>query len=170
MTVRQEREQDFGIVKDLVRRAFAAAEHSDGDEHELAGRLRSTPDYIPALSLVAESHGTVVGHIMMSKVCIGDAPALALAPLSVHPGCQRSGIGSMLVREAHRRAIALGFGCSVVLGSPLYYHRFGYETASSFGIEPPFDVSDGLFMACRFTAGKKMPSGIVRYSAAFGLD
>ena len=44
--IRQERQKDYQQIRDLVREAFAHAEHSDGDEHNLIERIRLSPDYI----------------------------------------------------------------------------------------------------------------------------
>lgn len=69
--IRQERQKDYQQIRDLVREAFARAEHSDGDEHNLIERIRLFPDYIPELSLVAESDDIILGHIMFSKNICG---------------------------------------------------------------------------------------------------
>ena len=51
--IRPEQESDFAVIHNIVRDAFACAEHSDGNEQDLVERIRLTPDYIPQLSLVA---------------------------------------------------------------------------------------------------------------------
>lgn len=55
VTIRQEEERDFDAIRNVVKAAFAGAEHTDGDEHNLVDRLRITDEYIPELSLVARS-------------------------------------------------------------------------------------------------------------------
>lgn len=54
MLIRQETNKDYGKVYDLVKLAFATAEHSDGDEQDLVNALRESDDFVPELSLVAE--------------------------------------------------------------------------------------------------------------------
>ena len=129
MLIRPEGLADLAAIHDLVQAAFASAEHSDGTEQDLVDALRRGHAFIPELSLVAEEDETLLGHILFTKMKVGDREALALAPLAVRPGRQRQGIGSALIREGHRRAAALGYGCSVVLGSETYYPRFGYVPA-----------------------------------------
>ncbi len=146
ITIRQERTHDFPAIRTLVREAFASAEHSDGNEHNLVDQLRGSEGFFPSLALVAEVQGQLVGHIMFTKVLIGDAVGLALAPLSVLPSAQRQGVGIALMREGHRRAKELGFAVVVVLGSERYYPKAGYERASDFGIVAPFAVPDENFM------------------------
>ena len=132
-------------------------------------RLRDTNAYIPELSLVAEIHGIIVGHIMMTRLQIGNANELALAPLSVMPEYQRKGIGSRLVKVAHAEAAKMRFGYSVVLGDDRYYSRFGYRQASEFGILPPFEVESRFFMAKKLSDAAPFNNCIVKYASEFNL-
>lgn len=145
------------------------AEHSDGDEHNLIVRIRHSSEYIPELSLVAAVGDDVVGYAMFSKISIGRFEAVALAPLAVRTDRQREGIGKLLVTTGHELAREIGYSCSVVLGDPVYYSKFGYEKASDYGIKAPFDVPDEYYMVCDLDRSGRIPSGIVRYSDAFGL-
>lgn len=170
VTVREESRDEFGAIREFVKSAFRSAEHTDGDEHNLVDRLRGTPEYIPELSLVAIKDGKPVGHVMLSKIKIGETEAVALAPLAVVPAYQNRGIGRRLIEEAHRRAKKMGFKCCVVLGSPAYYSQSGYITASRFGIRAPFDVPDEYYMVCPLALSPEaLPSGLVSYSPAFGI-
>lgn len=168
--IRQERQKDYQQIRDLVREAFAHAEHSDGDEHNLIERIRLSPDYIPELSLVAESDDIILGHIMFTRVFVGQTEAIALAPLSVRTDWQRKGIGKLLVAAGHRQARKMGYFCSMVLGNPDYYSKFGYEKASSYGIIAPFDVPDEYYMVCDLGNTGDIPQGNVKYSDAFGIS
>ena len=66
--IRQEQENDFQAVREVVELAFRDVEDSDQSEPYLVERLRKTDAYIPELSLVAELNGEIIGHLMMSKV------------------------------------------------------------------------------------------------------
>ena len=167
--IRPERPEDFGAISALVREAFASAAHSDGEEHLLVSRLRDTDEYIPGLSLVAVRDNIVVGYVMFSEVRIGGQRAVALAPVAVSPEVQGKGIGKLLIAAGHKTAVGLGYTCSLVLGYPEYYSKFGYRPASGYGIVPPFEVPDEYFMACQLDSKSTMPQGVVAYSAAFGL-
>ena len=117
MIIRQEHNKEFHSIYALVKAAFESAEHADGNEPDLVNALRKSDSYIPELSLVAEIDGKIVGHIMFTKLKIGNQVQLALAPLSVLPDYQKQGIGTALIQEGHTRARALGYEYSVVLGS-----------------------------------------------------
>ena len=169
MTIRAEEPRDHATVESLITRAFATAEHSDGNEADLVSRLRRSRAFIPSLSLVAEEDGAIVGHILFTRISIGDGGGLALAPLAVLPQYQRQGIGSALISRGHAVAREMDFGVSVVLGSPEYYPRHGYVPASQLGILAPFDGLDEYFMACRLSPSLPVPHGMVSYDPAFGL-
>lgn len=174
-TIRQETEKDFAAVRDVIMLTFRDIEESDHTEHLLVERLRLSDAYIPGLSLVAETDGNkTVGHIMLSAAKVvsaeGEYTVLAVAPLSVLPGYQRRGIGSMLIREAHRRAASLGYGAAVLLGHKDYYPRFSYKQASAFGITFPFEAPDECCMAAELVkGGLDGIHGTVNYPDAFGL-
>ena len=175
ITIRQESPQDHTAVYELIRAAFASVEESDHSEQDLVERLRHSLSFIPELSLVAETgQGELVGHILLTRIRIIDGaqafPSLAVAPLSVQPLWQRRGIGSVLIREAHRRAAALGYGSAVLLGHPGYYPRFGYLPAHHFGIRFPFDAPADCCMAIELLPDElKCVQGRVEYDQAFGI-
>lgn len=166
LVIRPEREYDFDEIRSIVKTAFAGAEHSDGDEHNLIDRLRCSDEYIPELSLIAEVNGKIVGYAMFSLINIGIARAVALTPLAVLPGFQSLGIGRELIEAGHRKAKE-DYWCSVVLGAPEYYSKSGYLPALPFGIMAPFDIPSEFYMV--FPLKSEVPSGVVRYSRAFRL-
>lgn len=71
LTIRQEKPEDYRQVEQVVEQAFAHAEHTDHDEHNLVARLRGSEAFIPELSLVAEQDGRIVGHILFTKLRVG---------------------------------------------------------------------------------------------------
>ena len=167
LTIRQEKPEDYRQVEQVVEQAFAHAEHTDHDEHNLVARLRGSEAFIPELSLVAEQDGRIVGHILFTRLKVGQTTQLALAPLAVHPDFQRQGIGGALIEEGHRIAAQLGYDYSILLGHPTYYPRFGYQPASRFGIQSPFDVPDENYMAFDLSGRHPQMSGQVEYPPKF---
>lgn len=169
MEIRREDQCDHEAVYRLVKEAFATAEYSDGNEQELVTALRNSSSFIPELSLVAFEDGKAVGHILFTKVYIGEREELALAPLSVLPAYQRKGIGQALMKAGHEIAKKMGYDYSIVSGHSGYYPKAGYVPASVYGIKAPFDVPDENFMAIRLNDRIKRIEGIVRYDDAFGI-
>lgn len=167
LNIRAEAPGDEGAIYAVNQLAF-----SGEAEPRLVDAIRRSDCFIPALSLVAEEDGAVVGHILVSRVGVqtesGLAPALALAPLAVHPDRQNRGIGGALVRAALGRARALGHDLVIVLGHPGYYPRFGFRLASEFGLECPFPGANEAFMALALQTGERpRPRGLVAYPPAF---
>ncbi len=168
--IRQATEKDYKVIYDVVKTAFASAEHADGNEQDLVNALRAGKSYIPELSLVYELDGKIVGHIMFTKASVGNTAVLALAPLSVLPEYQRQGIGQRLIAKGHEIARNMGYGYSVVLGSEKYYPKAGYLPADTYGILPPFDVPRENFMACKLNGDTVGIYGIMKYAKEFGIE
>ena len=169
MRIRQEKPEDYEEVYELVREAFASAEHADGNEQDLVEALRKGDAFIPELSLVAEEGGRLAGHILFTKAQVGEAEVLALAPLSVHPAFQRQGVGTALIEEGHRIARKMGYAYSIVLGSENYYPRLGYREAARFGVEVPEGIPSENLMAIRLLEDTPSVSGSVIYAEEFGM-
>ena len=169
MRIRQERREDYPEIYRLVKEAFATAEHADGNEQDLVEALRKGPAYLPELALVAEEGGRMAGHILLTRASVGGDPVLVLAPLSVRPAFQRQGVGTALMREAHRIARALGYDYILVLGSEDYYPRVGYRPAEELGVTVPAGFPSANFMALRLREGARPPRGEVVYPPEFGL-
>lgn len=150
--VRAENEGDSGAVRKLNKKAFGG-----NSESKLVDALRGSDGFIPALSLVAEIAGRVVGYILFSPVEIRDGdktvPALALAPMAVLPDCQERGIGTLLVKRGLEEAARLGHRIVVVVGHPGYYPRFGFVKAGEKGLRLPFECPDEVFMALELVPG-----------------
>jgi predicted N-acetyltransferase YhbS len=159
--------EDYVSISEVNDLAF-----SQKNEGRLILALRKTQEFIPELSLVAEVGGKVVGHILFYPIKIKNNDAsydsLCLAPMAVLPEYQRQRIGSQLVKEDLKRARDLGFKSVIVLGHAAYYPRFGFEPASRWGIRPPFEVPDEVFMALELVKdGLKDIHGTVEYPPEF---
>ena len=144
--------------REAVRQVLLAAFEESGEGEdivELVDAVVADRHHIPALELVAEENGEIVGHVLFSRAEIEEplpgtianrTPAVLLAPLGVHPDHQNAGIGSRLVREGLEHAHALGEHIALVLGHPIYYSRFGFSEALPRGIRAPHDVPSEAWM------------------------
>lgn len=165
ITIRQEQEDDFQAIEHVHKQAF-----EQSNEANLVHLLRSSRAFVSELSLVAEMEEEIVGHLLFSKVHIGDEgnAALALAPIGVLPSFQQRGIGMKLIDEGIKRATKLSYEVVVVLGEPKYYHRFGFHTASEHNVQAPFDVPEKFFMVLELKKGAlRNLEGVVTYPDAF---
>ncbi|UVI32700.1 GNAT family N-acetyltransferase [Paenibacillus spongiae] len=158
--------------RDKVRAVLVQAFDNREDEALLVERIRRSPEFIPELSILAEtSSGEIAGHLLISKAVVveGDLrhPVLVLAPLAVKPACQKSGIGSRLMEEGLRISRELGYAAVMLIGHPAYYPRFGFKPARAYGIElKQYEVPDEVFMVCELN-GLEGISGELRYPASF---
>lgn len=165
--IRQEIPSDRKKIFELIKNTFAQAQHTDGDEHNLVDRLRESTAFIPELSLVAEYNNEIIGHILFSKIKVGDSVQLALAPLSVATKYQKLGIGSNLIQEGHKIAKTMGYEYSILLGYPSYYSKFGYKPAHIFGIKSPFDAPKEFYMAINLQGKSTNLNAVVQYPQEF---
>ncbi len=162
ITLRNERSEDIEAIARLTRIAFEEERHSSHTEHFIVDALRRSGQL--SVSLVAQEHGAILGHVAISPVRISSGAMgwFGLGPISVCPDRQGQGIGSALMKAALSELQRIGgVGC-VVLGDPGYYARFGFCCHP--GLELP-SVPQEYFQALAFTGA--VPTGIVQYHPAF---
>lgn len=161
--VREERAEDAEAVREILVAAFGREA-----EARLVDRLNASGKV--ASSLVAEEQGRLLGHVLFSRIEIGQAglPGLSLAPLAVLPAFQRLGIGSALVSAGLQRLRVAGHARVVVVGDPAYYPRFGFVPAAGFGLACPFPAAAEAFMAIALARDAyKEAAGTVVYGPEF---
>jgi len=153
--VRAEAPDDFRAIDVVNLSAFQGEA-----EAQLIAELRSSPVFIPDLSLVAELNGRIVGHVVLSKVQLksnnGSSEILALGPMSVVPSQSHRGIGSELIEAAVARA-----------GHPDYYQRFGFRPATDWGISCNLPIPEDALTAMELVEGALAGGGQVEYPELF---
>ena len=169
--IRLEQPGDYRTVEALTRDAFWDVYKPGCDEHLVAHRLRTHPDSVPELDFVALDGDRIVGNIMYSRAAIVQPdgtrfPIVIFGPLSVHPDCQRRGIGSALVRHSLEKAKEMGFAGAALTGSPDYYPRFGFRPGRDFGITDAEGNSSDYLMALPLAADT-LPAGVLTESEVF---
>lgn len=139
--LRQEIPEDYREVEALVYDAFESSnlvKFEEVTEHKIVKNLRNSGGFIPELSIVAQEGWEIVGHILLTKVLLQGVDdtkdILALAPMSVKPILQKTGVGLQLIMESTDKAIELGYGAIVVVGHKDYYPKFGFKPASDYSI------------------------------------
>jgi putative acetyltransferase len=149
LTIRNVTPNDEIAVRDLVTAAFPS---------DMEARLVHTLRHCGALVLeqvAVDGTGKIVGHVAYSRVtpaAIGPGQGMqiaCLAPVSVWPDRQKSGIGSALIRASLERLKDLGEDLVLVLGPPAYYPRFGFDPVLARKVRGPY--AGDAFMALALT-------------------
>ena len=142
--IRPEREQDYTPVERITRAAFwnLFPGREGCNEHLLVHKLRKADAFLPSLDFVAEQEEEIVGNIMYSKAIVKNesgacTEVLMLGPLTVHPDCQRKGIGTSLMKHSLAAAAAEGHRAVLLYGHVEYYPRFGFVPAEAHKISTP---------------------------------
>lgn len=137
--IRNEKESDYGIVEELIRKAFYNLYIPGCVEHYLVRSMRGHEDFLPELDFVAELNGQVIGSIMYTKAKLVDEEGtekeiLTFGPVCVAPKYQRMGYGKMLIEHSFERAAALGYDVVVIYGSPVNYVSRGFMSCKKFNV------------------------------------
>ncbi|WP_313023904.1 GNAT family N-acetyltransferase [Pseudomonas lopnurensis] len=166
LQLRHETPGDIAVIEAVTVAAFADAPHTSHTEQFIMRALRGAGEL--TLSIVAEEHGQIVGHIALSPITITNGHHqqaegwYGLGPISVLPQRQGQGIGSRLMEQALSELRAMRAAGCVLLGNPAYYGRFGFQAHA--GLQLP-GVPPGYFMALALHGA--VPEGIAHYSDAF---
>lgn len=119
ISIRDELPADLAAIEAVTIEAFGTAEHSSGTEQFIVRALRDSGQL--AVSLVAEEDGRILGHVAVSPVTISTG-WYGLGPVSVVPGRQGKGIGTMLITRALAELRASGQSAASCLVSPVTTH------------------------------------------------
>jgi putative acetyltransferase len=158
MFIRPVTMRDHANIPILVEAAFGRH-----DEALLVQELRQNGDI--EVEFVAMDRDELVGHIAFSRL-ISPPLCLALAPLSVHPDRQKTGIGSTLIRIASEAVEEAEWAAAFVLGNPSYYRRFGYDVDLAQEFDTPYPSEFTAAKVFDETAFRSLPRDLV-YPVAF---
>jgi putative acetyltransferase len=158
--IRLEQSADREASLDVERSAF--------DTEEEPAIVEAVRDLEGSFALVAEEDGRMVGHVQFSRAWIGDTHVPALGPIGVRPDRQGNGIGSALIVAGLREGRERAEPAVILLGSPRFYPRFGFEPGSAFGLRNPFaDLPEEDFMVAQLDDRVGSMSGVVRWHPSF---
>ncbi|MHA1598745.1 MAG: GNAT family N-acetyltransferase [Alphaproteobacteria bacterium] len=132
ITIAEQTPEDIRAIDRILDKAFGPAREA---KTSYAYRQEIAPT--AGLSFVARDEDGIVGTLRFWPVFVGATPVLLLGPLGVVPGRQNAGIGKALMNHGQRTAKRLGHGAVLLVGDKDYYRRFGYSSASAFGISMP---------------------------------
>lgn len=164
--IRPETGHDHRAIRTINQAAFGSDAEAD-----LVDALRDG-GYVEA-SLVAESDGLIVGHILFSKLPIvtefETVDAVSLAPMAVIPSQQRRGIGTRLVEAGLAACRAQGHRIVLVLGHPSFYPRFGFTAALAEPLQSPFGAGEAWMALELESRALQGIEGRVEYPPPFGV-
>ena len=169
LTIRNEKEDDYRAVEELVREAFWNLYVPGCNEHFVLHNLRKSRDFIPELDFVAERGGQILGQIAYSRGTIrsmqdSEMEVTSFGPVSVLPAFQKQGIGSALIIHTIKLAREMGFPAICIYGDPRYYSRFGFRCAEKYEIK----TADGKFAVALQVL--ELVQGVLRNVAGIFLE
>ena len=171
LVLRRERPDDLEPTRALHDVAFgvpAGAEHSV--ETRILDRLRADGDVLDALTLVADLHGEVVGHLVCSRATMGEGPRSRWARSRCTPTTRARASAPRSWRRCSSRptwAASRRSSCSATPGGTPH---FGFQTAADHGIGSPGPWADQFFQVRPLQAWRPELAGAFRYAPAFDLD
>lgn len=112
IAIRSEKPADYKRIAEIHAAAFTYQPAMS--EVVIVDVLRHSGRYDAELSLIAEIHDRIVGHVLFHphEITVDRQPlnAVALAPIAVHPDYQNRGVGGRLIEEGHRRKRCAAMG------------------------------------------------------------
>ena len=124
--IREAQESDLEEVFNLIHSAFGNRAESD-----LVKQLISDGDVL--INLLVESLDIIIGNVVVSKITMEPDIGLfcgGVAPVSVVPDQQSSGVGSELMTAVINESKQTGMDALFLLGDPNYYKRFGFVVST----------------------------------------
>lgn len=161
-TLNPETPDDLWEVEALYDLCFAP-----GREALSSYRLRDDVEPLTGISRVArDGDGVLAGAIRFWPVLVGDASALLLGPIAVHPTRQGEGLGGQLIYAALDQARATGWERVLLVGDAPYYQRFGFARLDGVIMPPPTNPERVLGLALQPAAWAGVTGSVGRYHAA----
>jgi putative acetyltransferase len=168
MEIREVTPAEEPAAEQVVSAAFGEA--ADGRVVQMMRALRAGG--AARASLVAVVDGEPAGHVGLSRGWVDVrrelVEVLVLSPLSVRPDLQRQGVGTALVAAALEAAEDRGAPAVFLEGSPDYYGRRGFRSASALGFErPSARIPDPGFQVALLASYQPWMIGRLVYPEAF---
>jgi predicted N-acetyltransferase YhbS len=133
--------------------ALGANAFGPGRFARTAFRLREGVKHENKLSFVALRDNQLVGSVRITRILIGERPALVLGPLAVEASSKNEGIGKKLMAEAVQAAKNQDHELIILVGDEPYYRPFGFKRVASGQITLPGPVDSARFLYCELQEG-----------------
>jgi len=158
LTILPETADDEAAIERLHERTFGPGRFA-----RTAFRIREGRGHSLALSFTARIGTLLVGSVRLTPICIGEAPALMLGPLTVEPPFRGRGIGTALIGRAVKDARAKGHKLVVLVGDEPYYGKHGFKKIPKGQVKMPGPVDPARLLIAELASGAfKDVSGMIR--------
>lgn len=86
-----------------------------------------------------EKEGEIIGSIIYSKAKLKSDDGnvtdfICFGPVGIKPDFQDTGLGKKLIGYSLKEAEKLGYTAVFITGKHTYYNKFGFESASKYGV------------------------------------
>ena len=139
MKINPTTDEDLRDVLRIHRLAFGGSVESG-----LVRDLLTDPSAEPRLSLAASEADQIIGHVLFTRITVGETSAKAtiLCPLAVLPDHQGKGAGNALIKAGLQHLRDDSCDLVFVLGDPAYYGRFGFQPEAVSRFPTPHPIPD----------------------------
>lgn len=148
LSVHPETPDDDTAIERLHARTFGPGRYS-----RTAFRIRESTPHERTLSFTARVGTMLVGSVRLTRVRIGQTPALLLGPLTVEPPFQSVGIGAQLMETALEAARLQGHRLVVLVGDEPFYARFGFCSVPFGQVTLPGPVDPARLLVAELVPG-----------------
>ena len=148
LTILAETSGDAEAIERLHERTFGPGRYA-----RTAFRVRERMTHRLDLSFTARIGTLLVGSVQMTPICIGDAKALLLGPLTIEPPFRDRGIGKAMMERALKDAKANGHKLVVLVGDEPYYARVGFKRVPKGTITMMGPVDPARMLAAELVEG-----------------
>jgi predicted N-acetyltransferase YhbS len=148
VTISPESADDAVAIEHLHERTFGPGRYA-----KTAYRLREVTPHDLSLSFVARIGTLMVGSVWLSRIRVGEQPALLLGPLTIEPPFRSRGIGMKLIERALDEARKTGHRLVLLVGDEPYYSRAGFKRIPKGKVKLPGPVDPARLLVAELTEG-----------------
>jgi predicted N-acetyltransferase YhbS len=148
LTILPETADDALAIDRLHERTFGPGRYARS-----AYRLREGRGHVLDLSFTARIGTLLVGSVRLTPICIGEAPALLLGPLTVEPPFRERGVGTALIARALDDAKAAGHKLVVLVGDEPFYAKSGFKRIPKGQVKFPGPVDPARLLVAELEPG-----------------
>jgi predicted N-acetyltransferase YhbS len=148
LTILPEMPEDTVAIDRLTARTFGPGRFAKS-----AYRIREEVPHLLELSFTARVGTLLVGSVRLTRVLIGDTPALLLGPLTVEPPFRDRGIGLKLIDRSLQEARRKGHRLVLLVGDEPYYGKAGFKLIPKGRVVMPGPVDPARLLIAELESG-----------------